>query len=142
MDLSSQRKKKQERKSLSFCFSISISLKLLSYVWESCDPKEFPCWQKIKFIFHLPLFSFLLENSAWPELCVVMRSSIAFLYLTLMKTVTLLIFFFFFLSLLLLFLRRTFSSLISASDPSKLSFSFKFYEFCTLWFVLLIYFCK
>lgn len=57
MTLLSQRKKKQERKTLYFCFSISI---LLCFAKVSC--KRIPLLGKDKDDFSLPLFSFLLET--------------------------------------------------------------------------------
>ncbi|KAK7372250.1 hypothetical protein VNO80_05625 [Phaseolus coccineus] len=103
MTLLSQRKKKQERKTLYFCFSISILLCL-----QKSPAKEFPCWEKIKMIFAYLCFLFFWKQCFARFVCVVMRSSIAFLSLTIMKTVTLPILF----SLLLLLLSHTFTSLL------------------------------
>ncbi|BAT81337.1 hypothetical protein VIGAN_03103300 [Vigna angularis var. angularis] len=103
--------------------------------------KEFPCWEKIKMIFPYLCFLFFWKQCFARFVCVVMRSPIAFLSLTIMKTVTLPILF----SLPLLLLSHTFtsllfSSLLSASDPLNLSSSFLFYHFSTLLFSFLIYF--
>lgn len=103
MTLLSQSKKKQERKTLYFCFSISILLCL-----QKSPAKEFPCWEKIKMIFAYLCFLFFWKQCFARFVCVVMRSSIAFLSLTIMKTVTLPILF----SLLLLLLSHTFTSLL------------------------------
>ncbi|WVY90443.1 hypothetical protein V8G54_035957 [Vigna mungo] len=100
----SQRKKKQERKTPYLCFSISI----LSCLQKS-PAKEFPCWEKIKMIFPYLCFLFFWKQCFARFVCVVMRSPIAFLSLTIIKTVTLPILF----SLPLLLLSHTlhFSSL-------------------------------
>jgi len=102
----SQRKKKQERKTPYLCFSISI----LSCLQKS-PAKQFPCWEKIKMIFPYLCFLFFWKQCFARFVCVVMRSSIAFLSLTIMKTVTLPILFSLPLSLLLL-LSHTFTSLL------------------------------
>ena len=87
MILLSQRKKKQERKTLYSSFSISNLI--IICLQKSLLQKKFPCWEKIKMIF--PYLSFFIsfgKQCFARFVCVVMRSSIAFLSLTLMKTVT------------------------------------------------------
>ncbi|KAL2665106.1 hypothetical protein AAZV13_02G200900 [Glycine max] len=88
MILLSQRKKKQERKTLYSCFSIS-NLIIICLQQKSLLQKKFPCWEKIKMIFPYLCFFISFGKQCFARfVCVVMRSSIAFLSLTLMKTVT------------------------------------------------------
>lgn len=144
----------KKRKTPLYLYSSDFSISGLQ-VAEILLQKNFPCWRKKKrgkddffFLnFALPCFDFVcfLETVLLPDLCgyfflmkqicVDMRSSIAFSCLTLMKTLTTLP------SPLFLFLccytLHSFSSVISASDHSLFSFSIFFW---VLFLVLTNYF--